>query len=103
MSVDDLSLTTSYGTKGFRLCAGKPIANQVVRVVDVLLHVVPEAPGERLPTRMEQLGPRIRASEDRFGNHDAGQRAERQAIAGISGRRVLVIRALSDVWDPIGR
>ena len=39
----------------FRLGAGKPIANQVVRVVDVLLDVVPQAARERLPARIEQL------------------------------------------------
>src|SRR5687767_15970648 len=64
ISFDDLSLTAFYRTKGFRLGAGKPIAKQVIRVVDVLLDVVPQAAGECLPTGIEQLGPRVRALED---------------------------------------
>ena len=45
----------------------------------------------------------IRALEDGVRDHDAGQRAERQAIAGVSGRRVLMVGALADVRQAIGR
>ena len=52
---------------------------------------------------MEQVSPGIRSPEDGVRDHDARHRPERQAIAGVSGGRVLMLRAVPDVRQAVGR
>ena len=89
---DDLAFSPLHRTKRSRVGSRKAVPNHVVGIIDVLFQVVPESAGECLPAGMEQLGPGI-TSQDRIGNDDAGQRPERQPVAGISvagtdGRRL---------------
>ena len=100
---DDLALAALHGTKRLRFGSRKAVANQVVRIVDVLLEVVPEPAGEGLPAGIEQLGPGIGAPEDGVRDHHAGQRPERQAVARVSGRRVLMVGARPMYGQAIGR
>jgi len=104
IAFDDLSLAASDRTEGFRLGSGKPIAKS----------------GSTGSRRSPSRSPTGRASSAfRPGSNNSLQglerprtaseimmpakRAECQAIARVSRRRVLMVRARADVREPIGR
>src|SRR5678815_692214 len=67
---DDLASTPLHCANGLRLRPRKAVANHVVRIIDVLFEIVPEPTRQCLPAWVEELGPRIRAFENRVRHDD---------------------------------
>src|SRR5207237_1136471 len=55
------------------------------------------------PSRIEELAPRILASDDAIGGHHPGERAERQPVAGESRAGELPLGGLADVRQTVRR
>src|SRR5207247_5733716 len=54
-------------------------------------------------SRIEELAPRILASDDAIGSHHSGERAERQPVAGESRAGELPLGGLADVRKAVRR
>src|SRR5262245_13189233 len=87
--VDDFSVAAPDGSQRAALGTGKSIANQVIRVIRVLLDVVPGA-ADFPALDGEEIGPWAIAFEDGLAGHHACERPESDAVAGIAGARKLM-------------
>ena len=82
--------------------AGEAIADQVVRVVLVLLDVFPQAAAQRLRGRDRTARSTDCAGRgSRSRDHHRAERAERHAVAGESGGHVLMVGHAADVRQAV--
>src|SRR5687768_6493598 len=84
VTIDDATLAALERAQRSGVAGREAIANQVVRIVGILLEIVPAAQTDRGARRIEQLRPRILAAQDGVADHDRRQRAERDAVAGVT-------------------
>src|SRR5438270_6693210 len=103
VQMENLPRAAAHRTQRSPFGAGESIADEVIRIVLVLADVIPERAENLRAARLEQIGPRIAASEHAVGGHHPRQRAERHAVAGISGAGELMVRRLADVRQAVGR
>src|SRR4029079_8729611 len=100
---DHSSLTTLHRAQRATLRPCESIANQVVRIVRVLLYVIPEPAGDGDALRVEQIRPWISTTAEDIRDDDGGKRSKRQAVTRESARGILVIGHLSDVRKTVRR
>ena len=89
--------------EGVRVGAGDTVADQVVRIIQILLHLPPETTMKGPSVHAEQVEPRILPVQVPIPRHHRTQRAERKPIAAKARRNEFAVRVLANEGQPVIR
>src|SRR4029453_15987834 len=78
-----------------------PVAEEVVRIIQILLHIPPEAPVKRPPIHAEQVKPRICPVQVAIPRHHGAECAERKPIATKACRNEFLVGVLANEGQPL--
>src|SRR4029450_7700066 len=99
----DFPFPVGHIVEGVRVGAGDTVADQIVRIIQILLPIPPETTMKGPAVHAEQVEPRILPVQVPIPRHHRTQRAERKPIAAKTRRDEFPLRVLANEGQPVLR
>jgi hypothetical protein len=103
LQAHDFSCPVGHVVEGVGVSACETVAEQVVRIIEILLHIPPEAAVKRPSIHAEQVALGVLPVQVAIPRHHRTQRAERKPIAAKARRNEFAVRVLANEGQPVIR
>ena len=101
VELENLALTSAHGARRRGIRFQQPVADEIIRVIEVFFDEFPGSPQELGAVHVENLLPRALPSNDCVAGHHSGQSAECHAVSGKTGRHELSFGDRADVGKSV--